>query len=375
MMIGVPKEIKNNENRVGLTPGGVSVLVRHGHDVLVETCAGVGSGFCDEEYLLAGGRIVQSSSLVYEGADIIVKVKEPLEVEYDLLRPGQTLYTYLHLAPNKPLTEALLRNRVTGIAYETVELENGALPLLAPMSEVAGRMSVQIGANLLQKYNGGMGVLLGGVPGVKPAEVVIIGGGVVGTNAAKIAAGMGANVTILDINIQRLRYLDDIFAGRVNTLICNSYHVAEMVKKADLLVGAVLVTGASAPVIVTEEMVKTMKKGAVIVDVAIDQGGSIETIDHVTTHDHPTYERHGVLHYSVANMPGAVPRTSTFALEAATLPYLMELCDKGIKNALLGNPILRKGLNTCEGRLTCRSVAESLGLPYEEATVVLNSLH
>lgn len=374
MIIGVPKEIKNNENRVGLTPGGVSVLVKHGHEVLIETQAGDGSGFCDEEYRLAGGQIQQKSSSVYEEADIIVKVKEPLEKEYDLLRPGQSLYTYLHLAPNLGLTQALLRNKVTGVAYETVELENGALPLLAPMSEVAGRMSVQIGANLLQKYNGGMGVLLGGVPGVKPAEVVIIGGGVVGTNAAKIATGMGANVTILDINIQRLRYLDDIFAGRVNTLICNSYHVSEMVKKADLLIGAVLVTGASAPVIVTEEMVRTMKRGSVIVDVAIDQGGSIETIDHVTTHDHPTYEKYGVLHYSVANMPGAVPRTSTFALEAATLPYLLEFCNKGVKNALLSNPVLRKGLNTCDGKLTCRSVADSLGLPYEESVTVLQGL-
>jgi alanine dehydrogenase len=374
MIIGVPKEIKNNENRVGMTPGGVSVLVRRGHQVLIETGAGNGSGFGDEEYQSAGGQILENCASVYNKADIIVKVKEPLEVEYDMLRPGQTLYTYLHLAPNRPLTEALLRNKVIGIAYETVELENGALPLLAPMSEVAGRMSVQIGANLLQKYNGGMGVLLGGVPGVRPAEVVIIGGGVVGTNAAKIAIGMGANVTILDINIQRLRYLDDIFSGRVNTMICNSYHVAEMVKRADLLIGAVLVTGASAPVIVTEEMVRMMKKGSVIVDVAIDQGGSIETIDHVTTHDHPTYEKHGVLHYSVANMPGAVPRTSTFALEAATLPYLVELCDKGIKPALLSNSVLRKGLNTCGGKLTCRSVADSLALSFEEAIPVLQEL-
>ncbi len=374
MIIGVPKEIKNNENRVGLTPGGASVLVKHGHEVFIETGAGNGSGFADEEYISAGGQILETGASVYERADIIVKVKEPLESEYDKLRPGQTLFTYLHLAPNRPLTLALLRNKVTGIAYETVELDNGYLPLLAPMSEVAGRMSVQIGANLLQKYNGGMGVLLGGVPGVKPAEVVILGGGVVGTNAAKIAVGMGANVTILDINVQRLRYLDDIFAGRVNTLVSNSYHVEEMVKKADLLIGAVLITGASAPVIVTEEMVKTMKKGSVIVDVAIDQGGSIETIDHVTTHDHPTYEKHGVLHYSVANMPGAVPRTSTYALGAATLPYLLELCDKGVKHALLSNSFLRKGLNTCEGKLTCHSVADSLKLPYEEAEEVLQSL-
>jgi alanine dehydrogenase len=260
-----------------------------------------------------------------------------------------------------------LKNKITGIAYETVELSNGSLPLLAPMSEVAGRMSVQIGANLLQKYNGGMGVLLGGVPGVKPSDVVIVGGGVVGTNAAKMAVGLGASVTVLDINIQRLRYLDDIFLGRVHTLVCNPYNVADMVKKADLLIGAVLVTGASAPVIVTVDMVKTMKKGSVIVDVAIDQGGSIETIDHVTTHDHPCYEKYGVIHYSVANMPGAVPRTSTYALEAATLPYLLELADQGVKNALLQNPALMKGLNTFDGKLTCKSAAESLNLEYEDA--------
>jgi alanine dehydrogenase len=374
MIIGVPKEIKNNENRVGLTTGGVSVLVKHGHEVYVETSAGAGSGFSDEEYRAAGAKLLERSSSVYERAEIIVKVKEPLEIEYDMLHPGQTIYTYLHLAPNRPLTDALLRNKVTGIAYETVELSSGALPLLAPMSEVAGRMSVQIGANLLQKYNGGMGVLLGGVPGVRPSEVVIIGGGVVGTNAAKIAIGMGANVTILDINIQRLRYLDDIFAGRVHTLICNLYNVAEMVKRAELLIGAVLVTGASAPVIVTDEMVRTMKKGSVIVDVAIDQGGSIETVDHVTTHDHPTFEKYGVIHYSVANMPGAVPRTSTFALEAATLPYLLELADKGVRDALLSNPALLKGLNTCNGKLTCHSVAESLQFPYENAVSVLQGL-
>jgi alanine dehydrogenase len=365
MIIGVPKEIKNNENRVGLTPGGVGILIKRGHEVLVERAAGLGSGFDDQEYEAAGAKIIDKSEVIFGEAEIIVKVKEPLAAEYELLRPGQALFTYLHLAPNRPLTEALLRNKVTGIAYETVELSNGSLPLLAPMSEVAGRMSVQIGANLLQKYNGGMGVLLGGVPGVKPSEVVIVGGGVVGTNAAKMAVGLGANVTVLDINTHRLRYLDDIFSGRVHTLVCNPYNVADMVKKADLLIGAVLVTGASAPIIVTEEMVKTMKKGAVIVDVAIDQGGSVETVDHVTTHDQPSYVKHGVVHYSVANMPGAVPRTSTYALEAATLPYLMELVDKGVKNALLQNPVLMKGLNTYDGKITCKSVADSLNMKYE----------
>ncbi len=374
MIIGLPKEIKNNENRVGLTPGGVSVLTSKGHAVVIETGAGLGSGFTDEEYISAGGKIVSTNTEVFAKAETIVKVKEPLESEYDLFKPNQNLYTYLHLAPNEPLTSALLDKKVTGIAYETVELENGSLPLLAPMSEVAGKMSIQIGANLLQKYNGGIGVLLGGVPGVKPAEVVIVGGGVVGTNAAKIAVGMGANVTILDINVQRLRYLDDIFAGRVNTVVYNSYNVAEAVKGAALLVGAVLVTGASAPVIVTEDMVKTMKKGSVIVDVAIDQGGSIETIDRVTTHDNPSYEKHGVIHYSVANMPGAVPRTSTLALEAATLPYLIKLADMGIKKALTSDSALMKGLNTFDGKLTYESVADSQNLAFVEAEEILKSL-
>lgn len=371
MIIGLVKEIKNNENRVGLTPGGVSVLTKKGHPVLVEKSAGVGSGFTDEEYIAAGAEILQTSREVFERAETIVKVKEPLENEYDLFRPNQNLYTYLHLAPNELLTRALLDREVTGIAYETVQLDNGSLPLLAPMSEVAGRMSVQIGANLLQKYNGGAGILLGGVPGVKPADVVIIGGGVVGTNAAKIAVGMGANVTVLDINTPRLVYLDDIFGGRINTLVCTSYNVAEMVKKADLLIGAVLVVGAAAPVIVSEEMVKTMKKGSVIVDVAIDQGGSIETIDRVTTHDHPSYEKHGVIHYSVANMPGAVPRTSTLALEAATLPYLVQIADKGVQKALMENPALRKGLNTMHGKLTCKSVGDSLHMPSVEPEELL----
>lgn len=364
MVIGLPKEIKNNENRVGLTPGGVSVLTKRGHKVLVEAGAGIGSNFLDEEYIQSGAEIIENHETVYQNGEIIVKVKEPLASEYDLLKSGQTLFTYLHLAPNRPLTESLLKNKVTGIAYETVQLNNGLLPLLAPMSEVAGRMSVQIGANLLMKYNGGVGILLGGVPGVRPAEVVIIGGGVVGTNAAKMAVGLGAHVTVLDVNLQRLAYLDDIFMGRIQTLVYNEYNVEHIVQNADLLIGAVLVTGASAPKTVTEAMVKTMKKGAVIVDVAIDQGGSIETIDHVTTHDNPTYEKHGVIHYSVANMPGAVPRTSTLALESATLPYLLKLVDKGIINALKEDEALLKGLNTYDGQLTCYSVAQSLHLPY-----------
>ncbi len=374
MIIGVPKEIKNNENRVGLTPGGVSALTFRKHVVYIESGAGVGSGFSDEEYVESGAHIINTNKEVFQKSDIIVKVKEPLPEEYELFREGQNLYTYLHLAPNQELTEALLKKKVTGIAYETVELENKSLPLLAPMSEVAGRMSTQIGASLLQKFNGGVGTLLGGVPGVKPAKVVIVGGGVVGTNAAKIAVGMGADVTILDINLPRLRYLDDVFSGRLKTLVYNSYNVAEEVKDAELLIGAVLVAGASAPKIVTEDMVKSMKKGAVIVDVAIDQGGSIETIDKVTTHDNPSYVKHGVIHYSVANMPGAVPRTSTLALESATLPYLIKIADQGIKDSLLSDEALLKGLNTFDGKLTSKSVSESLGIKYYAAKDLLEKL-
>ena len=374
MIVGVIKEIKNNEFRVGLTPGGAHVLVSEGHTVLVEGGAGIGSGFSDEEYLQAGASISGDKKSVFDKADIIVKVKEPLEAEYDLFREGQTLYTYLHLAPNPVLTKALLDKKVTGIAYETVELKNGALPLLAPMSEVAGRMSVQVGANFLQKPNGGLGVLLGGVAGVLPAKVVIVGGGTVGLSAAKMAVGLGADVTILDISLPRLRYLDDMFGGRLKTLVCNSYDVAQSVKEADLLIGAVLVPGKSAPKIVTTEMVKTMKKGAVIVDVAIDQGGSIETIDHATTHDNPSYERFGVIHYSVANMPGAVPRTSTLALESATLPYLVSLAGKGVARALLEDEALLKGLNTAKGFMTCENAAESLGLEYKDPHTLAASL-
>ena len=365
MLIGVIREIKNNEFRVGLTPAGAHVLTREGHSVLVEAGAGIGSGFSDEEYVQAGAAVSADKKGIFDKADIIVKVKEPLESEYELFHEGQILYTYLHLAPNPTLAKALLEKKITGIAYETVELANGALPLLAPMSEVAGRMSIQVGADLLLKPNGGLGVLLGGVAGVLPAKVVIVGGGTVGTNAAKMAIGLGADVTILDISLPRLRYLDDIFGGRIKTLVCNSYNVAQAVKDADLLVGAVLVPGKSAPKLVTEAMVKTMKKGSVIVDVAIDQGGSIETIDHATTHDNPTYERFGVVHYSVANMPGAVPRTSTLALESATLPYLVSLASKGVSRALLEDEALMKGLNTAKGFMTCKNAADSLNLEYK----------
>lgn len=368
MIIGLPKEIKNNENRVALTPGGVKALINCGHRVIVEKSAGIGSGFEDSAYEASGAILLEDKKRLFDESELIVKVKEPLESEYELFHEGQSLFTYLHLAADYHLTDALLRKKVTGIAYETVELPNGRLPLLMPMSEVAGRMSVQIGATLLQKYNGGCGILLGGVPGVKPAHVLIIGGGVVGTNAAKMAIGLGANVTIMDVNKERLAYLDDIFGGRVNTLVYNYYNVEEAVKETDLLIGAVLVTGKKAPKTVTTDMVKTMKKGAVIVDVAIDQGGSIETIDRVTTHDNPSYEAYGVIHYSVANMPGAVPRTSTFALEAATLPYTLELANKGVIKALQENPCLAKGLNTYKGHVACSAVAESLGFEYAHFT-------
>lgn len=367
MNVGVPRELKNNEKRVAITPAGVHALVRLGHRVFVECSAGEGSGIADDEYAAAGAEICDSNAKVFGAADIIVKVKEPLEEEYDLFKEGQSLYAYLHLAPNRSLTNMLLEKRITGIAYETVQLADGSLPLLAPMSEVAGRMSIQVGAHLLQRYNGGSGILLGGVPGVLPAEVLIIGGGVVGANAAKMAVGMGAHVTVMDVNKGRLSHLDDVFSGRIATLIYDEYSAAEMVKRADLLIGAVLVAGARAPKTVTCEMVRGMKKGSVIVDVAIDQGGSIETIDRVTTHDNPCYEKYGVLHYSVANMPGAVPRTSTYALTGVTLPYLLQLAQKGVKCALLENRTLRWGLNTCNGAISHEEVARSLDREYISA--------
>jgi alanine dehydrogenase len=369
MIIGVPKEIKNNENRVSATPAGAYTLTKAGHTVLIEETAGAGSGFPDADYSAAGAKIVSRSEVFT--ADMIIKVKEPLAEEYDLLKPGQILFTYLHLAANRTLTEKLLDRKVVGIAYETIQAGNKSLPLLTPMSEVAGRMAVQVGASLLQKYNGGMGILLGGVPGVLPGEVVIIGGGVVGTNAARMAVGLGARVTVLDISQSRLAYLDDVFGGRINTLLFNDYALGEMVKKADLLIGAVLIMGAKAPKTVTEEMVKTMKSGSVIVDVAIDQGGTIATIDRVTTHDNPCYEKYGVIHYSVANMPGAVPRTSTQALTGATLPYALALADKGFKTAMKDDFMLKAGLNTCDGQLTCKAVADSFDMIYTPAESVL----
>ncbi|HFB39248.1 MAG TPA: alanine dehydrogenase [Oceanithermus sp.] len=367
MKIGVPKEIKPMEFRVAMTPGGVESLVRRGHEVLVEKGAGVGSGMPDAEYEAAGARLVSAEEAW--GAELVVKVKEPLPEEYKYLRPGLLLFTYLHLAASRELTEAMVKSGVTGIAYETVQLEDGSLPLLVPMSEVAGRMATQVGAYYLEKPMGGRGILLGGVPGVAPASVVILGGGTVGTNAAKIALGMGAQVYVLDVNHRRLQYLDDVFGGRLITLTSTEANLKKVVQFADLLIGAVLIPGAKAPKLVTREMVASMKEGAVIVDVAVDQGGCVETI-RPTTHDDPTYLVDGVVHYGVANMPGAVPRTSTFALTNQTLPYVLKLAEKGLE-ALKEDPALLKGLNVHAGRLTHPAVAEAFGLPYTPPEEVL----
>jgi len=364
MKIGVPREIKADENRVAITPAGVSSFVKAGHEVYIEQGAGVGSGISDEEYRSAGAKTIDKAADVFAIADMIMKVKEPLAPEYDLLTEGKVLFTYLHLAPEPELTRSLLKNKVVGIAYETVQKPDGSLPLLTPMSEVAGKMATQIGAHLLEKRSGGRGVLMGGVTGVAPANVTVIGGGIVGTNAAKVAAGMGAHVTIFDLNIQRLRYLDDVFGGRITTRASNPFDIAESVRVADLLVGAVLVPGARAPKLVSEEMVKQMKPGAVIVDVAIDQGGSIETIDRVTTHSNPTYVKYGVVHYSVANMPGAVPRTSTFALTNATMPYALALANKGYVAAVKEDKALALGVNTVKGSLTYKAVADAHKIAY-----------
>ena len=371
MIVGCPKEIKAQEGRVSLTPAGVDVLVLAGHTVYVQKSAGVASGFTDEEYAAAGATLLDTAKEVYDIAEMIVKVKEPLPQEYDLLREGQTLFTYLHLAPDAEQTEALLSRGVTAIAYETVQLADRTLPLLSPMSEIAGRLAIQIGAHLLESNCGGRGVLLGGVPGVERANVVIIGGGNVGTNAAKIAVGMGAHVTILDLSAARLRYLDDIFGGKVQTLQSNAYNIGKAVQAADLVVGCVLIPGAKTPHLVTEDMVKAMRPGSVLVDVAIDQGGSIATIDRTTTHEEPYFVKHGVLHYSVANMPGAVPRTSTLALTGATLPYAVKLANMGAEAACKADEALLKGLNTYKGHLTCKAVADAQGREYTDPTTLL----
>lgn len=373
MIVGIPKEIKSSEYRVALTPAGVIMLTTAGHTVIVESEAGIGSGFEDRDYEREGASIVKTAAEVWADADMIMKVKEPLAEEFAYFRKGLLLFTYLHLAAAPELTKALVDKEVTAVAYETIQLANGSLPLLIPMSEVAGRMAVQVGAQFLEAFNGGSGVLLGGVPGVSPAEVVIIGGGIVGTNAAKIALGMGANVVILERSADRMRYLDDIFGGHVHTLMSSPFQIAEAVRKADLLIGAVLIPGARAPHLVTEQMVQRMKKGSVIVDVAVDQGGSIATVDRPTTHKDPIYVKHGVIHYAVANIPGAVPRTSTFALTNVTIPYAVELASHGLEAIRKSIP-LQKGVNTYSGNVTYEPVAVATGLPYTSLEKCLNSI-
>ena len=358
MVIGVPKEIKDHETRVGLVPSGVVALREAGHEVLVQTRAGEGSALTDREYMQAGAAIVPNADEVWRKADLVVKVKEPQTAEYLYFRPGLTLFTYLHLAPLPDLTDRLLEAKVNGVAYETIIEEDGSLPLLTPMSEVAGRMAVQVGAQYLEAPNGGRGLLLGGVPGVAPANVLILGGGVVGTNAAKVALGMGAHVTIIDRSLNRLRELDDIFGGQLVTLASNYWTISETLKTSDLVIGAVLIPGASAPKLVRREMIAHMKRGAVVVDVAIDQGGCFET-SHATTHTEPVYFVDGVLHYCVSNMPAAVPHTSTFALTNATFPYLLELADKGLERACAERPALSAGVNTYNGYVTHEGVAKS----------------
>lgn len=364
MIIGIPKEIKTDENRVAISLAGVKSLTDQGHQVLIETKAGEGSGFTDRAFAEQGATIVESADEVWARAEMILKVKEPQPEEYVYFREGLILFTYLHLAAEPGLTKALAETGVTAIAYETVQLSDGSLPLLIPMSEVAGRMAVQAGAQILEKTKGGKGILLSGLPGVEPANVVIVGAGTVGTNAAKIAMGYGAQVTIFDINAQRLRQLDDLYYGRIRTVFSDSYHLARAVKTADLLIGAVLVPGHSAPNLVSEAMVKTMAPGSVIVDVAVDQGGSIETIDRATTHRDPTYEKFGVLHYAVSNIPAAVPRTATQALTAVTLPYVMEIAKHGFQQATEDNQALAKGVNIFQGQITNQAVADSLILPF-----------
>lgn len=365
MIIGVPKEIKNNENRVALTPGGVEAMKKNGHDVYVQSTAGLGSGFPDHEYERVGAVILPDIESVYAKAEMIIKVKEPIESEYKLIRKDQLLFTYFHFASHEPLTNAMIESGAVCLAYETVELPDRSLPLLVPMSEVAGRMSVQEGAKYLERPMGGKGILLGGVPGVRPAKVLILGGGIVGLNAAKMAAGLGAHVTMMDISIPRLRYLDDVMPENVDTLYSSAYNIKEAIKEADLIIGAVLVPGAKAPRLITREMLKSMQAGTVLVDVAVDQGGCFETTK-PTTHQDPIYVIDDVVHYSVANMPGAVPFTSTLALTNATLPYAIELANKGWKRACTENPNLRLGLNVINGKVVYRAVAEAFNLEFHD---------
>lgn len=369
MLVGVPKEVKVREYRVGMVPAGVRKLVDRGHKVIVEKGAGVGSGLPDELYIAAGAEMVNDIKTIYDRADMVVKVKEPIDIEYDLLREDQVIYTFLHLAAAKGLTEVLMQRKCIAIGYETIELPDGSLPLLKPMSEVAGRMSIQIGASMLQKEHDGKGVLLGGVPGVRRGRITIIGGGVVGRNAAKMAVGLGANVDILDIDLRTLDYIDDIFGSKVQTLYSDAETISQSVRVADLLVGAVLIPGAKAPSLVSEELVKEMEDGSAVVDVSIDQGGCIETIE-PTTHENPTFLKHGVVHYGVTNIPGAVAQTSTFALTNTTIGYAVMLADLGADEAIRRDPALAKGVNVYKGHVVCHPVAESLDLPCSELTAL-----
>ncbi len=365
MIVGVPKEIKNNENRVALTPAGTQELVKRGHVVHIQSTAGVGSGFSNEAYMKAGGKMIDDAEEIYKRAEMIIKVKEPIEEEYKFIHKDQLVFTYFHFASYEPLTKAMVASGATCLAYETVERLDGSLPLLIPMSEVAGRMAVQEGAKYLEKPLKGRGILLGGVPGVKPAQVLILGGGVVGTNAAKIAAGMGADVTIMDLNINRLRYLDDVMPKNVHTVVSNEFTIREYIKESDLIIGGVLVPGAKAPKLITRDMLKDMRPGTVLVDVAVDQGGCIETC-RPTTHEDPTYIIDDVVHYCVANMPGAVPYTSTLALTNATLPYAIRLANQGWKRACQESTELRNGLNIIHGEVVYKAVADAFGLPYSD---------
>lgn len=371
MRIGIPREIKNNENRVAITPAGVMHLKQSNHDVFVESNAGRGSGFTDEQYEDAGATIVSSPKEAWK-QEMIMKVKEPLPEEYEYFYEGLILFTYLHLANEPELTKQMLEKRVVGIAYETVQLADGSLPLLTPMSEVAGFMATQIGAQFLEKIKGGKGILLGGIPGVKRGKVTVVGGGSVGTNAAKIAVGLGAEVSIIDLNPDRLKQLSELFGSRINTIMSNPMNIAEEVANADLVVGSVLIPGAKAPVLVTEDMVKSMQEGSVLVDVAIDQGGNFETSDRITTHDDPTYTKHDVLHYSVANMPGAVPRTATIGLTNVTVPYALQLANKGYQKACHDNEALLKGINTLDGYVTLKGVSDAHNLAYKDVHSLLD---
>ena len=370
MIIGVPKEIKNNENRVALTPAGTQELVKRGHTVYVQTTAGEGSGFPDDLYAKAGAQMISSAEEVFNLGEMIIKVKEPVEQEYELIRKEQLVFTYFHFASYEPLTKAMINSGAVCLAYETVERADRSLPLLIPMSEVAGRMAIQEGAKYLEKPLKGRGILLGGVPGVKPAKVLVLGGGVVGTNAAKIAAGMGADVTIMDVNLNRLRYLDDVMDKNVHTMVSNKYTIREMIQDHDLIVGAVLIPGAKAPKLVTRDMLKTMRPGTVLVDVAVDQGGCIETCT-PTTHEDPTFIIDDVVHYCVANMPGAVPYTSTLALTNATLPYAIKLANNGWKKACSDSMELRNGLNVMFGDVVYKGVADAFNLPYTDVNKYL----